>query len=100
MSGHYACSNTAKGEGLSATGEQRGARITIAGQGPCAGEITQWSADVASSRIDVHGTHGTASKCQCTGSADFVLRNLEPGTYDVQINGGFNRPIATRVTVH
>ena len=79
--------------------EFTGARITITGQGPCPGEVRDWAAEVSASRIDVNATHGTQSRCRCSGTGDLVLRGLDPGTYDVHVNGGFDRPIATRVVV-
>jgi len=98
-SSHYACSTKDHKESVSVASELRGARITIAGQGPCPGEIKDWTAEIADSRVNVHGTHGTPAKCTCAGSGDMVLRGLDPGTYDVHVNGGYNRPIAVRVVV-
>jgi hypothetical protein len=66
---------------------------------PCPGEIKEWKAEVGDKRVDVHGTHGAQAKCTCAGTGDMVLRGLEPGTYDVHVNGGYNRPIAVRVVV-
>lgn len=96
---HYTCSSTEKRDNVAAIPEPRGARISIVGQGPCPGEVHDWSAQVTQQRVDVHGTHGSASKCRCAGSGELVLRGLEPGTYDVAVNGGFDRPIATRITI-
>jgi len=96
---HYACTTKDLKESVSVLSETRGARITIGGQGPCPGEIKERTAEVADKRVDVHGTHGAQSKCTCAGTGDMVLRGLEPGTYDVHVNGGFNRPIAVRVVV-
>lgn len=95
----YACTSGEKRENVLASPEPRGARITITGQGPCPGEVHDWAAEVSASRIDVHAAHGTPSKCRCSGTGDLVLRGLDPGTYDVHVNGGFDRPIATRVVV-
>jgi hypothetical protein len=96
---HYTCSSTEKRDNVAAIAEPRGARIAIVGQGPCPGEVHDWSAQVTQQRVEVHGTHGAASKCRCVGSGELVLRGLEPGTYDIAVNGGFDRPIATRITV-
>lgn len=96
---HYTCSSTEKRDNVAAFAEPRGARISIVGQGPCPGEVHDWSAQVTQARVDVQGTHGSASKCRCVGSGELVLRGLEPGTYDIAVNGGFDRPIATRITV-
>lgn len=96
---HYTCSSTEKRDNVAAFAEPRGARISIVGQGPCPGEVHDWSAQVTQARVDVQGTHGAASKCRCAGSGELVLRGLEPGTYDIAVNGGFDRPIATRITV-
>lgn len=96
---HYTCSSTEKRDNVSAMPEPRGARISIVGQGPCPGEVHDWSAQVTQQRVEVHGTHGSASKCRCVGSGELVLRGLDPGTYDIAVNGGFDRPIATRITV-
>jgi hypothetical protein len=96
---HYACTTKDHKDTVSVASELRGARITIGGQGPCPGEIKEWTAEVAEKRVDVHGTHGAQAKCTCAGTGDMVLRGLEPGTYDVHVNGGFNRPIAVRVVV-
>ncbi len=95
----YACTGGEKREGVLASPEPHGARITITGQGPCPGEVRDWAAEVSASRIDVNATHGTQSRCRCSGTGDLVLRGLDPGTYDVHVNGGFDRPIATRVVV-
>lgn len=96
---HYTCSSTEKRDNVAAFAEPRGARIAIVGQGPCPGEVHDWSAQVSQQRVEVHGTHGAASKCKCVGTGELVLRGLEPGTYDIAVNGGFDRPIATRITV-
>ena len=96
---HYTCSSTEKRDNVSAFAEPRGARISIVGQGPCPGEVHDWSAQVTQQRVEVHGTHGSAAKCRCMGTGELVLRGLEPGTYDIAVNGGFDRPIATRITV-
>lgn len=96
---HYTCSSGEKRDNVSAFAEPRGARIAIVGQGPCPGEVHDWSAQVTQQRVEVHGTHGSASKCRCVGSGELVLRGLEPGTYEIAVNGGFDRPIATRITV-
>jgi len=96
---HFTCTSTEKRDNVAAISEPRGARISIIGQGPCQGEVHDWSAQVSERRVEVQGTHGTASKCRCVGSGELVLRGLEPGTYDVAVNGGFDRPIATRITV-
>lgn len=96
---HYTCSSTEKRDNVAAFAEPRGARISIVGQGPCPGEVHDWTAQVTQARVDVQGTHGAASKCRCVGSGELVLRGLEPGTYDIAVNGGFDRPIATRITV-
>ncbi len=98
-SSHYVCTTKEPHESVSVSSETRGARITIGGQGPCPGEIKEWIAEVGDKRVDVHGTHGAQSKCRCAGTGDMVLRGLDPGTYDVHVNGGFNRPIAVRVVV-
>jgi hypothetical protein len=95
----YACTGGEKREGVLASPEPHGARITITGQGPCPGEVRDWAAEVSASRIDVNATHGTQARCRCSGTGDLVLRGLDPGTYDVHVNGGFDRPIATRVVV-
>jgi hypothetical protein len=96
---HYTCSSTEKRDNVAAFPEPRGARIAIVGQGPCPGEVHDWSAQVTQQRVEVHGTHGSASKCRCVGSGELVLRGLEPGTYEIAVNGGFDRPIATRITI-
>lgn len=96
---HYTCSSTEKRDNVAAIAEPRGARISIVGQGPCPGEVHDWSAQVTQQRVEVHGTHGSASKCRCVGSGELVLRGLDPGTYDIAVNGGFDRPIATRITI-
>jgi hypothetical protein len=96
---HYTCSSTEKRDNVAAFAEPRGARISIVGQGPCPGEVHDWSAQVTQARVDVQATHGAASKCRCVGSGELVLRGLEPGTYEIAVNGGFDRPIATRITV-
>ena len=96
---HYTCSSTEKRDNVAAFAEPRGARISIVGQGPCPGEVHDWNAQVSQQRVEVSGTHGAASKCRCVGSGELVLRGLEPGTYDIAVNGGFDRPIATRITV-
>lgn len=95
----FACTGGEKRDNVLASPEPHGARITITGQGPCPGEVHDWAADVNASRIEVHATHGAPSKCRCSGTGDLVLRGLDPGTYDVHVNGGFDRPIATRVVV-
>ncbi len=95
----YACSGGERRESVVAAPEPHGARIIITGQGPCPGEVHDWAAEVNASRIEVHAAHGAPSKCRCSGTGDLVLRGLDPGTYDVHVNGGFDRPIATRVVV-
>jgi len=82
-----------------ASPEPRGARITIIGQGPCPGDVYDWTANTTETRVDITASHGAANKCRCTGSGDLVLRGLDPGTYDVTVNGGYDRPIATHITV-
>jgi hypothetical protein len=96
---HYTCSSNEKRDNVAAFAEPRGARISIVGQGPCPGEVHDWSAQVTQARVEVQGTHGSASKCRCVGSGELVLRGLDPGTYEIAVNGGFDRPIATRITV-
>jgi hypothetical protein len=96
---HYTCSSPEKRDNVAAFPEPRGARISIVGQGPCPGEVHDWTAQVTQQRVEVQGTHGAASKCRCAGSGELVLRGLDPGTYDIAVNGGFDRPIATRITV-
>jgi hypothetical protein len=96
---HFTCTSSEKRDNVAAISETRGARISIIGQGPCPGEVHDWSAMVSEGKVEVHGTHGTESKCKCAGTGELVLRGLEPGTYDINVNGGFDRPIATRVVV-
>lgn len=96
---HFTCSSTERRDNVAAIAEPRGARISIVGQGPCPGEVHDWSAQISERRVEVHGTHGTASKCKCAGTGELVLRGLDPGTYDINVNGGFDRPIATRIVV-
>lgn len=95
----FACTGGEKREDVFAAPEPHGARITITGQGPCPGEVRDWKAELRASRIEVNATHGTPSKCRCTGAGDLVLRGVPPGAYEVQVNGGFDRPIAARVVV-
>lgn len=96
---HYSCAAGEKRDDVVAAPEPHGARITIVGQGPCPGEVHDWSAELDESTIEIQAAHGAASKCRCTGSGELVLRGLDPGSYEVHVNGGYDRPIATRVLV-
>lgn len=98
--GHWICTaKPSQQDSVSATTEPRGARIAIAGQGPCAGEIREWSAVKHEDRIDVTGTYGTKARCRCDGSGEMLLRGIDPGSYEVHVNGGFDRPIVARINV-
>lgn len=98
-SGRWSCRSSNEPTAVTAVTKDRYAVITISGQGPCPGEINGYTAVVRYGRVDVEGHHGAPSRCLCTGKGEFVIGPLEPATYDVRVEGGFNRSISVPITV-